>query len=396
MLIPACNSIRVGYRKGIPLSLLPRNGIFTCMATAVYLIYGDDEYRVSEKARQIVDYIVPPEDRTLALEIIDGCCDTSAEAVQAVDRTIEALLTVGFLCSRKTVWLRGANFLADGNLSRSDTIKSKLAALTAEIKTGLPQGHTLVLTSPKVDKRSALAKTCAKCGETHEFSMPDKGYMVEQLAAGTLQTYLDRIGLTMSEETRTIFLEKVGSDTRQIVNELEKLCAYLGDRRCVESCDVEAITSSSRGAMAWDLADAFGKRKLQQALVLVRRLLFRKESPIGLLMALESRIKDLMIFREALDRGWARAGRNIQWKVPEDVAGLYSEAFDRDPRKTHPYRAGLLAEQARGFSRRDLLRCKRIAGETHKRLVSGSVPRDLTLEIMLFKLLAQQTPAQIR
>ena len=45
-----------------------------------------------------------------------------------------------------------------------------------------------------------------------------------------------------------------------------ELAAYIGGRGAVQLNDVEAITSSSRGALAWDLADAFGKRDLPQAL----------------------------------------------------------------------------------------------------------------------------------
>ena len=50
------------------------------MPPSVYLVYGDDEYRVSEKAGAIVDRLVPEAERTFGLEIIEGRCDTSAEA----------------------------------------------------------------------------------------------------------------------------------------------------------------------------------------------------------------------------------------------------------------------------------------------------------------------------
>ena len=358
------------------------------MAASVFLIYGDDEYRVSEKARQVVDALVPVEDRAFGLEIIEGRCDTAAEAEEALNRTLEAIRTVGFLSSRKTVWLRDANFLADGNVARSDLVKSRLAVLVEEIKSGLSSGHTFVLTSPKVDGRSSLAKVCGRMGEAHELSIPDKGYLAEKMAVKTLGENLQKMGLDMPQEARDVFLAKVGTDTRQLINELDKLCAYLGDRRRAELEDVEAITSSSRGALAWDLADAFGKRQLPQALVVLRRLLFRKESPVGLIMAIESRIRDLMVYREALDQGWLRAGRNVRWTVPPEVDDLLSNAFDRDPRAAHPFRAGLLASQAQGFSMPHLKRCHRAVREAHKKLVSRSVPRDLVLEILLLRLLA--------
>ena len=115
-----------------------------------------------------------------------------------------------------------------------------------------------------MDGRSVLAKACKAGGEVHEFSMPEKGYLAERQATDTLRGYLKQMALDMPVHVQTVFLEKVGTDTRQLVNELEKLAAYIGGRGAVQLNDVEAITSSSRGALAWDLADAFGKRDIMR------------------------------------------------------------------------------------------------------------------------------------
>ena len=76
----------------------------------------------------------------------------------------------------------------------------------------------------------------------------------------------------MNEDVRNAFLEKVGADTRKIVSEIEKLAVFMGTRKAVQVGDVKAITSASRGALAWDLADAFGKRELARAMQILRQL----------------------------------------------------------------------------------------------------------------------------
>ena len=77
-------------------------------AHAVHLICGDDEYRVAEAARTVVDEICPPADRAFGLEIIGGACSNPDEAIAALRQTLDAVRTVGFLGARKTVWLRDA------------------------------------------------------------------------------------------------------------------------------------------------------------------------------------------------------------------------------------------------------------------------------------------------
>ena len=121
------------------------------------------------------------------------------------------------------------------------------------------------------------------------------------------------------------FLDRVGFDSRQIVNELEKLLSYTGGRKKITAADVKAITSSSRSALAWDLADAVGNQDLKEATAVLRQLLFQKEEPIGLMVLLEARVRELLLYRQALDAGWLRekssyGKRAYQWgEVPADV-----------------------------------------------------------------------------
>jgi DNA polymerase-3 subunit delta len=364
------------------------------MGVPVYLLFGGDEYCVTSKAREIVQSLVPPEDQALGLEIIEGRADTVAEAEDVLDRACQALRTVGFLRNLKLVWLRDVNFLVDNVIGRSKAVKTRLNALTAIIKSGLLPGQVLVLSSPRVDKRYSLFKSCREAGEIHQFEIPEKSYLADKQAAERLRECLRKAGLEMSEDARQAFLERVGADTRVIVGEVDKLATFLGDRHAASRADVEAVTCSARGVLAWDLADAFGRRELPRAMRILRQLIFQRESPIGLIVTLESRIRELMVHREAIDRGWlkverSRRGNAAQWStLPPAVEAVFSEVFSKDPRKTHPYRVGLLAQQAGRFSMEELKMCQQNLVDAHTRLVTGSVPAALTLELLLIGMLA--------
>ena len=58
-----------------------------------------------------------------------------------------------------------------------------------------------------------------------------------------------KAGLNIGPDALGEFLEKTGTDTRQIVQEVEKLSVYLGDRKNVQVADVHAIVSPSREAV---------------------------------------------------------------------------------------------------------------------------------------------------
>jgi len=357
----------------------------------VHLIFGNDEYVVSHRARELVRGLVPPEDEALGLETVDGNVTTVEEARLALRQCIESVSTLGFFGSRKVTWFRDVAFLYDNTVGKSPTIKDLVGTLAGLIQDGLSPGVVLVVSSPKVDKRFAFYKACKSKGAVEEHSVAEKAYLAEREAATRLRGMLKKAGLRMDPGTQEAFLARVGTDTRQMVNEVRKLAVFVGDAGEVSREQMEVLTCRSREAAAWDLADAFGTRNLPDALQLVRQLLFQKENPIRLIMGIQGRIRDLMIYREALDRDWlSDAGRGrVQWgAVPDDVDAMFKEDFIRDPRTTHPYRVGLLAAQARGFTPAKLRESYDCAVAAHEQLVSTSLAPQMVLEMLLLRLLA--------
>ena len=354
-----------------------------------FLVYGEDEFLVSKKAKAIADDYIPEADRDMALDIIDGRADNVDHAVQIIKRAQEAVATPSFFSPRKLVWIRQANFLSDTVIGRSENVKTPLGLFVDYIKTTLPEGHAILISAPKADKRYTLFKTFKALGELHAFDVPERGG--ERHAQAQLDSLLRESGLTMARDVRETFLERVGNDTRQMVMEIEKLALYVGDRKAVSRDDVRTMTSSSREALAWDLSDAFGDRNLSSALYVVRMLFAQKESHIRLIAVLEGRIRDLLLYREALDAGWLAPGSGgMKWAhVPPEVDHLMKNAYTRDPRKTHPYRIKVLAGQAGNFAMIELRRIQRDIAQAHTKLVSSSLPPHLVFELALTRALAR-------
>jgi DNA polymerase-3 subunit delta len=363
-----------------------------------YLVLGD-EYLAGAYARELVDRLCPPAEQALGLEIFDGRVDTVADAEAALDGALQGLRTMGFFGGGKTVWLRDATFFSEKRVTASEAVKLRLAGMTEDIKRGLPPGVRLVINAPGLDKRSALFKAIDAQGEVIEFAAADKPWMVERQARERVPLLLAREGLTAAPAVVDELIRRAGADTRQLAQEARKLAVYLGGRRDVGVEDVRAIVSASREAMAWDFADAVGNRDLPNALAVLGQLLFQGVNPMVMLSALESRFRELVVFKECLAKSWCtvRTTGNytrLAWRedpaLDEALAG-----FEPDPRAIHEFRGGLLAAQADKFSRRELIEAQQRVIEAHEQIVRSSLRGGLQMEFLVLRLLGS-VPAKVR
>ena len=329
--------------------------------------------------------------------MIDGDCDTIDECVAAINATISAVQTVGFFGTTKVVWLRDASFFSDAEPGKFEDVKAKVAELTDEIKGGLLKGQHLVVSSTNVHRGKAFYKTCVAVGTVHEYNVPEKSREAETHARDVAAAAFDSAGLKASPDIQQKFLARCGTDTRQITQEIEKLRCSLGARTQVTADDVRLLVSPSREAVGWDLIDAFATRNLGAAIQLLRQLTEQRESAIGMLASLASRIRDLLGLRECMDRRWARIGgsgwqKTVEWSLPPEGDALIA-SIGKDVRKQHPFRVFLLADQAQRFTVQELVRCQRLVVETHEAMVTGSVDDALLLETMLVRLMGGQRRA---
>jgi DNA polymerase-3 subunit delta len=356
---------------------------------AVKLIHGTDEYLVSHNARKAVNTLCPGNEQTLSLETVDGDVKTIDEALTALKTCIGALRTVGLFGGQKTVWFRDVSIFKDAVISKNEAVKELLGRLADDIKKGLPDSQNLIISAPGVDRRSAFYKVCEAAGAVEAYDLPEQDYKKKPVIRERAQALFAKVPCRIGAGALDLFLEKVGTDTRQLVMEAEKLMLYIGDRKEITVEDVKAITSSAAEAIAWDFTDALGERRLDEALKILRQLIFQGEAPIGIMFAVESLYQNLIQYRAYLDQGWVQLrGQNAQWGNDPEMEKLF-DLLPADPRKTHPFRAGKLTQQAKNYSADELRRCQKRLLETHEQLVSSSVPQELILEMLVIKLIAK-------
>jgi DNA polymerase-3 subunit delta len=361
--------------------------------TSMALVAGDDDLAVSEKARAFVRSILREGDEAFGLETLDGRADSAGAAEEILKRCREALQTVAFLGGGKVVWLQDAAFLGDLVVLKNEGVRAQTGALCEALREGQAGANALLITASRLDKRSAFYRFWAERGAVVECWVPEKAYQSEQVARERAREAFRERGLQASEETLERLVERVGADSRMIVSEVEKLSLYVLGRQEVRPDDVTAVVSAARESLVWDLTDAVGRRELPEAMRMLRQLLFQREQPVRLVSAIGDRVRELRLYRLALDQGWIRRGGSsrgatAEWtSVPPELDQAFSQYWTRDPRAAHPFRVLQLANQAQKYTSAELRRAHALVLEAHERLVSSGGNPVVVLDLLLTRMM---------
>ena len=359
------------------------------MTDHIQFYFGNDEYLVGLNARKKVDQFCPEAEQALSLETIDGSAAKIDDAVAAIDQCLAAFRTVGLFGGKKVVWFRDVSLFKNAVIMKNVKVKQLLGELASDLKAGLADDQFLVVSAPGIDKRSAFYKAIKSAGDISEYDIPERDYEARPVALKRAVSLFKREGYSIDSAAAEAFIEKTGFETRQIMNEVEKMVLFKGDDKTIGLSDVQIITSTSGEAITWDFTDAVAERKLGEAIRIFRQLLFQKQSAIGLIIQIENMFQNMLRFREYIDAGWLRLnGNRIQWGNDAEIDDYFSAMGD-DPRKMHWFRASKIAGQAAPYTARALAARKRLVVDTHERMVSeGSIPHELMFETLLAKLCA--------
>jgi len=257
-------------------------------STPLALVCGDDDFAVKQRAKQIFAEW-SAELGGMDHEIIEATVGNSGDALAVLGKLREALQTLPFFGSGKAVWLRDCNFLGEERSASSQAVTTELAALAEELKSFAWQNIRLLISAGKADKRRVFFKTLEKIGNVETFSawsQDDKDWTdrAEMAAHDALrQRQKDISGAALGE-----LINRAGFNARQLENEIEKLCLFVGDRKKIELADVTTICCRNKTAKAFALGDALGDRDLPRLLKRLDEELWetkfdKDKSEIGLL-----------------------------------------------------------------------------------------------------------------
>jgi DNA polymerase-3 subunit delta len=367
------------------------------------LICGDDEFAVKQRAKQFHQQWCDEVGGGMDHEIIEAGVSNSGEALNVISRLREALRTLPFFGSGKVIWLRDCNFLGDeSRLAGTQAVTETLNDLADELKSFAWQNVRLLISAGKVDKRKAFFKMLDKTGLIENFSgwSADDRDWAERAEVAARTAVCER-KKDISEEALSELVSCVGPNPRQLDNEIEKLCLFIGERKKIEVVDVSVICTRNKTARAFALGDALGDRDLPRLLQRLDEELWEikfdpKKSEIGLLYGLIAKIRAMLLLKEMLREGWikpetdynrfkAQLGRVPADKLPADKK--------YNPLALNPYVLYKALPQVKRYSEAELILAMDLLLRCNQRLVSSGLEEALVLQQTLVQIITPQTAA---
>lgn len=360
-----------------------------------FFVTGSDEAEVKKTALELARKLAPSDD-PFATETVDGAVTSGEEAAEKISEAVQALLTLPFFGGGKLVWLKSASFLSDTPAGRSETVAAKLEQLGNIIQNGLPEGIRFLLSAPQPDKRRSPYKLFSKIGKTTTCDKPDFGFNateedVERWVANRAQAG----GFMLSPEAVEALTVRVGADTRQLDQEMEKLSLAYGSERPITAAQVRELVSATRAGGIFDLSNSLSARDLNGALDCLRQLLRQKESAVGILLAaIVPTIRNLLLAKDLMQRYRLQAPTQA-FQFSATLNRLPEEATSHLPKKkdgsVNAYGVGLAAKQSGKFTLEELRRNVSLCRQCNLDLVSSQLDDETLLSRLLIQLLGRTT-----
>ncbi len=243
----------------------------------IYLLYGEDEYLRNEYLKKIKKEF--------------GEIQLGINYVQVDENNVSNIISnietpaFGFpsklIIAKDTGLFKKKNALAD--------------ALSDYLKTANLEGVELVFLEIAPEKNS-LFNTISKIGEVKEF----KEQKLPQLIT-KVKSIAKAYNVNIAENVASYFIECVGTNMSDIINELRKLIEYAGNGGTIVKEDIDALSIKKSESIIFDLTDNLGRKKISEAIEVLHNLIYAKEPIQRILIMLYNHFKKLYIIKLAVE-----------------------------------------------------------------------------------------------
>jgi DNA polymerase-3 subunit delta len=336
----------------------------------LYILHGEDEFTRSEKLAEWKEKLGEPTIASLNTTVLDGRKVSLIDLIQACD-------TVPFMGRRRLVivedfWSRFEPHKGRGAKGEQPGISAADAAFIQgllEYLQRLPQTTRLIFVESRSLQKANpvfhVLPSDKKRVYIKEFRPPS-----ERNLGRWVERRMKAKGGTITSRAAQELARFVGTDLRQLDQELDKLLAYANFQRPVTVEDVHNLVSAKQLADVFDLVDAIGMRRGEGAMRYLHQLLDAGAPPMYLLSMIERQFRILLQVKELQAQGATVAQM-------QEVLGI-----------RHAFIIEKGVRQARNFS---MARLESIYGqlaEVEQAIKTGEIADLLALDVLVAELCA--------
>ena len=151
----------------------------------------------------------------------------------------------------------------------------------------------LIFIEQEVDKNE-LYKTIEKLGIVCNFEELKPNQIVVRLKA-----ICNSYKVNVSEDILRYFVENVGTNMQQAINEIRKQVEYAGENGTITKESIDKLCIKQLDSVIFDLTDNLGKKNIKQSIQVLNNLIYAKEPIQRILITLYNHFKKLYIIKIA-------------------------------------------------------------------------------------------------
>jgi len=245
----------------------------------VYLLYGEERFLVNHYAQALADAIGEPDN-----------FDSSANAASI----IMAAENLPFLTEMRLVRVRDSKLFASGRKAESEAMAAYLPQV--------PDTTVLVFAESDVDRRGRLYKKAVELGGVVECETPSPQALTTWLA----RLFRDK-SKTIDPAAADKLIRYTAHNMTTLMQEADKLAAYIGQRSAVTTQDVEAVCSPTLQTKVFDMIAAMANGRTSSAIDMYHNMLLMKEQPLMILAMIIRQFRILLMVKAANDKRMPKA-----------------------------------------------------------------------------------------
>lgn len=223
----------------------------------------------------------------------------------------------------------------------------------------MPETTRIIFIEREIDKRNSLYKYIKSNGTLSELNYRKDTELVTWVA-----TYLKQAGCVITGRAARHLIAKAGVDMRQLINELDKLIAYVDERHQIDIMDVDAICTTLLSSRIFVMMDNIVSGKQKEALTLYRDLLSLKENPLSILYLLTRHYNILMQVKEMITESDAVIAKKLS--LPSFAIKKYKS-------------------QAGAYNKRQLLNIVTECTDTEEAIKCGRISQQIGTELLIIR-----------
>jgi DNA polymerase-3 subunit delta len=218
--------------------------------SAVYLLYGEEDFLVEEATRSVIAAAVPKDAREFNLDILRG------EESDARDIVARAS-SFPMMAERRAVIVQNVEKLSPKDLEILGSYVEQPLKTTC-----------LVLTGGKIDTRKRPYTIVKRTGTAIEFKP-----LYDDRIPAWIATRVKKQKHEITQDACRLLGAYVGTSLRELQNELDKIYIYLGTGSSITADDVTAVVGMSKELSIFELQKAIGGRDLRHSAEIMERML---------------------------------------------------------------------------------------------------------------------------